>query len=364
MVFSGGYDTSICVWNPYTSNLIYKIMTHSAAVISLSIITNTNFLLSVNSEGVLKVIELNKFKNVTSIALSSEEFQLEPQDMTIIPSRQRVCVVGRTLEMFDYDKAYNPNTCDDHPPVWCGYSPQRLQFYTAAGSHVKIWNGLTGRVDRLIEHTCEITAVVLDRYLTSLVIGDVSGSISFYNITNGYRVSSIQKEHSSSSICLLSSISSNKNWFLLSVNVDNVVSLFKETPTCLCLVKTLKISPHTNIKSVLHLEVQKLICIATDSGGVKFFDVEGLNKLYHFDIPEVVSVQHIANNTMQVVTTGGSVRFFLCPTAAPQLSFLHEYQHKETASVVFCEYATARNYICDESWTVHCYDYTNLVGVI
>lgn len=49
LVFSAGYDTNICVWNPYTSNLIYKIIGHSTAVTTMTVLNNTNFLISVSS---------------------------------------------------------------------------------------------------------------------------------------------------------------------------------------------------------------------------------------------------------------------------------------------------------------------------
>ena len=39
--------------------------------------------------------------------------------MAIIPNRLRLCIVGRTIEMFDYDKAYSPNNCDDNVAISC-----------------------------------------------------------------------------------------------------------------------------------------------------------------------------------------------------------------------------------------------------
>lgn len=42
--------------------------------------------------------------------------------MTIIPSKLRLCIVGRSIEMFDYDKTYNPMNCDDNITISCKYS--------------------------------------------------------------------------------------------------------------------------------------------------------------------------------------------------------------------------------------------------
>lgn len=95
----------------------------------------------------MKVTELNKFKTIQSIPLNiDEEFQLKPTHMTIIPHKLRLCIVGRAIEMFDYDKTYNPSNCDDNVTICCKYSEKRLEFYTISGHKLKVWNALTGNI--------------------------------------------------------------------------------------------------------------------------------------------------------------------------------------------------------------------------
>ena len=61
LLFSAGFDHDICVWNPYIDNLIYKITGHSSPLIGVQVIDGTSQVISLDSEGGVKIWDTKKF---------------------------------------------------------------------------------------------------------------------------------------------------------------------------------------------------------------------------------------------------------------------------------------------------------------
>lgn len=59
LLFSASYDHQICIWNPYISNVIHKILAHSCPIYSLKVVDSQ--LLSLDMKGTIKVFDLAKF---------------------------------------------------------------------------------------------------------------------------------------------------------------------------------------------------------------------------------------------------------------------------------------------------------------
>lgn len=52
------------MWNPYIDNLIYKISGHSSPLLSVKVIEGTSQVITLDSEGNVRVTDIKKFSNV------------------------------------------------------------------------------------------------------------------------------------------------------------------------------------------------------------------------------------------------------------------------------------------------------------
>jgi len=64
LLFSAGFDHEVCVWNPYIDSLIYKITGHSSPLQTVRVIEGTSQVITLDSDGVVKVTDIKKFNNV------------------------------------------------------------------------------------------------------------------------------------------------------------------------------------------------------------------------------------------------------------------------------------------------------------
>lgn len=68
LLFTAGYDHSICVWNPYIQSLVHKII-GNVNFIQLDIIPESNLLLALDADSNVKIREINKFSLVSSFSI-------------------------------------------------------------------------------------------------------------------------------------------------------------------------------------------------------------------------------------------------------------------------------------------------------
>jgi len=72
-----------------------------------------------------------------------------------IPHPLKLIISGRTIQMYDYDKGYNPNFVDDYLANCCKFVPDNLVFLTPHGFRVKVWNALTGDIVKIYQDLTE-----------------------------------------------------------------------------------------------------------------------------------------------------------------------------------------------------------------
>lgn len=73
LLFSAGFDHKICVWNPYIETLIHKIEVHLAPILTLRVIEASNQLISLDSEGVVKITDTKRFHGIYSFSIEKQE---------------------------------------------------------------------------------------------------------------------------------------------------------------------------------------------------------------------------------------------------------------------------------------------------
>jgi hypothetical protein len=69
LLFSAGFDHQICIWNPYISNLIHKIQAHSSPILTIKAVEGTNQIISLDSEGIVKICDSKKFNVLSSFSI-------------------------------------------------------------------------------------------------------------------------------------------------------------------------------------------------------------------------------------------------------------------------------------------------------
>lgn len=118
LLFSAGFDHKICIWNPYISSLIHKIEGHLSPILALRVVEGTHQLISMDSEGIVKITDTRRFNIISSFSVETDQAHGQAAVSCFItiskPAKQilRLVFAGKALSFYEYDKNYNPFTAD------------------------------------------------------------------------------------------------------------------------------------------------------------------------------------------------------------------------------------------------------------
>lgn len=71
---------------------------------------------------------------------------------------------------------------------------------------------------------------------------------------NGYKINILLKGTLNSSIYYLCSIVYDNEWLVIAINEENNIFVLREIENTLTFLKSIRIPPHTNVKSINHLK--------------------------------------------------------------------------------------------------------------
>ena len=71
LLFSAGFDHKICIWNPYIPSLIHKIEGHLSPIYSLRVVEASHQLISMDSEGIVKITDTRRFNIISSFGIEA-----------------------------------------------------------------------------------------------------------------------------------------------------------------------------------------------------------------------------------------------------------------------------------------------------
>ena len=102
LLLSAGFDHKICIWNPYISSLIHKIESHNSPIYKLKVLENTYQLVSLDSDGIVKIHDIRRFNFLTSFSVdgSDDTKKLNANSFTVLQKPLKLCFVGRSIAMF------------------------------------------------------------------------------------------------------------------------------------------------------------------------------------------------------------------------------------------------------------------------
>jgi WD40 repeat protein len=190
-LFSGGLDPYVLVWTTHPNIVMQP--THKlerpnplSHIIGLEIPRDTPELVVGDSSGQFTVYDIRTFSILQSFQIpklktpSISCFTSHAQEGTLIVS-------GDKLHKFQRTSGVKGKVADDNPIVFACYNPVTMTILTAAGANLKIWDALTGRLERVDPNVVSdsVTAVCLDDRNRRVVVGSHTGEIKVYNYSNG-----------------------------------------------------------------------------------------------------------------------------------------------------------------------------------
>lgn len=226
LLFSGGVDHVIYVWNPYIDAPIHKLDGHNFPIVSLRIIEQPLHLISIDQKGLTKVWDLKRMKCYSEFHAQSHDEKEEPIGLVVIPNNLRLLVVGKGLAAFDYRCHSTVVSCDENVALCCHFIQSNLVFLTPVGSRVKIWNALTGDIKRVFSNLTrsEISSFAVDKFEKRIIVGDLTGYSGVFNIQNGILLKKLKgheceiryQEHVPAFNCIVS------------LDIENIVNIFDD----------------------------------------------------------------------------------------------------------------------------------------
>ena len=93
----------------------------------------------------------------------------------------------KRLYKFNRTMGVRTSLADDNPIIFAAYNPNGNFFITAAGRSLKLWDALTGRLEKSFVNIVDstITTVCIDDRLRRIVVGTNNGKVQVFNINSG-----------------------------------------------------------------------------------------------------------------------------------------------------------------------------------
>ncbi len=157
--------------------------------------------MSLDQEGNVKTWDFKKFTCMQNFSVENDDdkHKFHPQCFTFIPKPLKLVFAGRSINIWEYDKHYNPTSVDDYVVTAVCYGPANNTIITPAGNKIKVWNALNGEVKKVftdISTSSEVTSFALDYFKKRCIVGFSDGECAVFNVLNGARLKTLSKHTS------------------------------------------------------------------------------------------------------------------------------------------------------------------------
>jgi WD40 repeat protein len=353
-------------------------------IVALTNVEGTNHFVSLDSAGNVKIWDYKKFGCLQSFSIETddEKHKFHAQCLTYIPKPLKLVFSGRNLNIYDYDKNYNPNTVDDSVVVGIGYRPCNNTIITPAGNKIKVWNALNGEVKKIfsdISHSSEVTCFTLDHNKKRCLIGFSDGEAAVFNVQNGAKLKNLNRHNAEINFIMemydpnpdhnqiiTASISEN----LIKFHLDNDLNESE-------LIRKIDIRDSTEMRDSSLSAISyrpgkgdkfmKLFFVGTHSGFVGFFEAEttkNLGQCFPFPGEEITAIMpHHELDYIIVSTSGGKVGLIACPPLPYRFQVVWSFSNMDPESklpnyINNSIWSNRKRYlfISDEKFYIRCYD--------
>ena len=189
LLISAGMDRFALVWNPRVLAPVYTIQCASplAHVIGLEVLSGSAELVIGDSRGSFMVYDLRSFSVIQQFSIPNLTLEQSLHSFTVVHSAGVLVAAGSRLYQFKRTTGVRRHHADDNAVRYAAFNATRLTFITVASDNIKVWNALTGMLEREEKNFTRsaITSVCCDEHQRRIYVGCTDGSVYCLNYSSG-----------------------------------------------------------------------------------------------------------------------------------------------------------------------------------
>ena len=291
LLFTCGFDHDIYIYDPYIDNAaIYKLKGHGWSINSIALNESENELISMDILGNVKVWDTNDFVNFQTMNINDNYENINSKKTTselqaagakkissnlrliYMERTKRILIYGNKFLLYEKGKALNSNIADDSLILGTHYNAITNDVITIGIQKIKLWSVYTGKTktvyDRLTHN--EITAYVFDKGMKRIYIGENSGRIANYNMSNGDFIKTFAP-HGRDVVQL---IYNAKLSMLISFSSDRVIRFNNDKELLTTnVIKEIVLEHHCVVKDAVLFEKEEMLVMGMAKGNLMFYDI-------------------------------------------------------------------------------------------
>jgi WD40 repeat protein len=244
-----------------------------------------------------------------------------------LKKQKKIMIYGSKIMFFENDKSLNPELADDQIIFCCHFDRISKSLYSFSLRKIKIWNPFTGKIRKVYEDPMEneITALVLDKNLKRIFLGDNLGNIKCFNMKTGKVLKILESHYAEINILC----HSQHLEVLISCSVDNILKIHQDID--ILETRVLKeINLHSNPAKCLGLmDNHYRIIMGMINGQIRFYDIshyrydsdltsdniifnDELSCMYYFDNRDLLISCHLSGINKFIITPPNGMKFLSC----------------------------------------------------
>ena len=189
LLISAGIDRFALVWNPRVLAPVYTIQCASplAHVIGLEVLSGSAELVIGDSRGSFMVYDLRSFSIIQQFSIPNLTMEQSLHSFTVVHAAGVLVAAGTKLYQFKRTTGVRRHHADDNAVRFAAFNATRLTFITVASDNIKVWNALTGMLEREEKNFTHsaITSVCCDDQQRRIYVGCTDGSVYCLNYSSG-----------------------------------------------------------------------------------------------------------------------------------------------------------------------------------
>ena len=189
LLISAGIDRFALVWNPRVLAPVYTIQCASplAHVIGLEVLSGSAELVIGDSRGSFMVYDLRSFSIIQQFSIPNLTMEQSLHSFTVVHAAGVLIAAGTKLYQFKRTTGVRRHHADDNAVRFAAFNATRLTFITVASDNIKVWNALTGMLEREEKNFTHsaITSVCVDDQQRRIYVGCTDGSVYCLNYSSG-----------------------------------------------------------------------------------------------------------------------------------------------------------------------------------